>query len=339
MKTILLSVILLSACVQTYGQATGKCYRVVVYNVENLFDVRDDSLTLDEDFTPVGKRHWTQDRYNRKLINISQALLAAGDGKCPAFIGLAEVENRFVLEKLVGKTALADGEYQIVHADSPDLRGIDVALLYRGEDFSVLRQSFFPVPLKNENPTRDILYCKGLLADSDTLHFFVAHFPSMRGGETQSEWKRICAAKIVRQKVDSIYSCNPDAAIIIMGDLNGKANTLAQQTMKTKSSDALNIRREDLYNTGYYLLKESYGSYYYRNTWQTIDHVIVSGALLDGKHTLQATPHLIVYRAKFLLEEDKNSLRWKPKPTYRGFRYIGGYSDHLPIYIDIVKGA
>ena len=176
---------------------TGVRERVVFYNTENLFDTRNDTLTADDDFTPRGKQHWNRERYTRKLLHISKVLDNLGEGKFPLLIGLCEVENRDVVADLANKTVLADANYGIVHADSPDARGIDVALLYRKDSFRLSRNAFFPVHLKNGETTRDILYCEGIWGCEDTLHIFVCHFPSMRGGEAKSEWKRVEAASVV----------------------------------------------------------------------------------------------------------------------------------------------
>lgn len=309
--------------------------RIMFYNVENLFDTQDDPLTRDEEFTPMGNHHWTKARYMTKLHKLAAVMDSVGRKDWPLVIGMAEVENRRVLEDLTGKTVLADGNYGIVHQDSPDRRGIDVALLYRKEDIQILESAFLRIPFPEDTTirTRDILYAKGCLK-ADTLYFFVCHFPSMIGGEKQSEWRRQRAASVIRHKVDSLFALNPAIGIIIMGDLNGKANTLAQKVLQTKSSDK-KVQEGELYNTGYYLLKKNFGSYRYKGRWQTIDHIIVSGGLLNGKSGWQADRRLTVYSAPFLLEEDKTYFGFKPCPTYRGPRYIGGYSDHLPIYIQL----
>lgn len=319
------------------GGQERACFRVVFYNVENLFDTRKDSVKADGDFTPRGRLYWTKERYSRKLLHISRALIEAGGEVLPSVIGLAEIENRQVLSELISKTGLADGDYGIVHADSPDARGIDVALLYRKADFKESRSRFFPVELEKGERTRDILYCEGVLGGSDTLHFFVCHFPSMRGGEARSEWKRVRAAAVVKEKIDSIQSHHTEAKIVVMGDLNGRANTRAQQVLDTGGAEKQAIVPSRLYNTGYYLLGKSRGSYRYRGEWQTLDHLIVSGSLLDGVRGLQSSVRMEVVASDFLLEEEKGSYGKRPKPTYRGQRYIGGYSDHLPVFIDLQK--
>ena len=247
--------ILFLLCVLTMPVVAQDHCRIMFYNVENLFDTADDPSTADDEFTPRGKKHWTKAKYTDKLLKIAEVIDSVGDKELPCIVGLAEVENRWVLEDLTQKTALADGNYGIVHQDSPDRRGIDVALLYRKDCFELLEADFLRLSFPEDTTirTRDILYASGVL-DSDTLHFFVCHFPSMIGGEKQSEWRRERAASTVRHKVDSLLAVQSRAGIVIMGDLNGKANTPAQNVLGTKSSDK-KPRCKDLYNTVYYLFK------------------------------------------------------------------------------------
>ena len=206
------------------------------------------------------------------------------------------------------------------HQDSPDIRGIDVALLYRRSCFRVLGRQFIPVgtPQDTSFRTRDVLYVSGVLKSADTLrqdtfHLFVCHFPSMSGGERQSEWKRKLAAAVVKYHVDSIQLQNPRAAIVLMGDFNGKADRPALKTvLKAQKTDSRRIENTRLYNTGYYLLNAASGSYKYRGEWQTIDHIIVSGVLLNGGHAFRAEKRLKPYAADFLMEEDKTYFGYKP---------------------------
>lgn len=320
-------------------QAEGQTCRVVFYNVENLFDTQDDPSTQDEEFTPAGAKHWTERRYQEKLSHLAEALREAGGGELPAFIGLAEVENRAVVSDLIRQPGLREGDYRIVHQDSPDLRGIDVAFLYRPASFHLLDSAVWEVTFPQDSTlkTRDILYISGKVG-KETLHFMVCHFPSMYGGEAKSEWKRVRAAQIVRQKTDSIRRGDPGAKIVIMGDLNGKANTEAQKAMGVQSSEMAEIVPDGLYNMGYYLLYKGYGSYRYRGSWQTLDHIIVSGTLLRAKRGLRAKEKMTVFSAPFLQEKDRQHSGLKPFPTYRGPYYCGGYSDHLPVYLDLFRG-
>lgn len=325
----------LLALLLSTGIAPGQEARgIVFYNVENLFDTRDDPATRDEEFTPAGTRHWTRERYDRKLLHLSRALVAAGGEALPLFIGLAEVENRRVLLDLTGRTALAAGDYGVVHADSPDARGIDVALLYRRAFFRVLSEAFLHVPLGQAGTTRDLLYCKGLLQESDTLHLFVCHFPSMIGGEQRSEWKRLAAAAVLRRAIDSIQCRDAGAAIILAGDLNGRPGTRAQRALGVKPAETRRVAPGGLYNTAYHYRQAATGSYRYQGKWQTLDHVIVSGVLLNGTFAWQAARRMEVFAGEFLLEEDKTRYGKRPFPTYRGPRYLGGYSDHLPVRLE-----
>ncbi len=337
--------ILLISCIHFvfWGSVAQEYRRIVSYNVENLFDTRHDEGKSDEDFTPVGRQHWNHSRYTDKLQKISRVIYAAGEGQYPALVGLCEVENRRVLADLVGKTLLVEADYGILHQDSPDFRGIDVALLYRLSCFRVLGQCSISVrnPQDSSFRTRDVLYVSGILKSADTLrqdtfHLFVCHFPSMSGGEMQSEWKRELAASVVKYRVDSILQRNPRAAIVLLGDFNEKANRPAlKKVLKAQSSDSRKIENTRLYNTGYYLLNAAFGSYKYRGEWQTIDHIIVSGVLLNGGHTFRAERRLKPYISDFLMEEDKTYFGYKPWRTFVGPRYLGGYSDHLPVYLDI----
>lgn len=340
----LVAIFALLACL-SFVQGQERRYRVVSYNVENLFDTKDDPETRDEDFTPYGKLHWHRQKYTDKLLKLAQTLKAVGEGDFPAFIGLCEVENGNVLSDLVRKTELAEGNYVFVHRDSPDPRGIDVAFLYRPDLFCLLEKDFLPVVFPEDKTvrTRDILYASGVLKEkgvlsTDTLHFFVCHFPSMSGGEAESEWKRERAASVVKARINALQRVSPTAAIIVLGDLNGKADRPAQTkglgTQKFQEGKAADTC---LYNTGYYLLNLGYGSYKYKGNWQTIDHIIVAGSLLNGKQAVQSDSKLRVFAPRFLLEEDKAYYGFKPFRTYLGPRYNGGYSDHLPIYLDLKK--
>lgn len=313
-------------------EAQERTYRVVFYNVENLFDTRNDSLTADDEFTPGGRKHWTEEKYITKLLHIAEVLNRLGGKEAPLLIGLAEVENRKVVEDLLHKAIWNAGQYGIFHEDSPDVRGIDVALLYRKDLFLPVQADFLRVD--SSWHTRDILYTAGKVG-KDTLHVFVCHFPSMSGGEAESEWKRIRAAEVVRGKVNELQARYDDPAILIMGDLNGKADTEAQKRLGVISGTEERIMPEKLYNPGYYLLRKNYGSFRYQGVWQTLDHFIVSGSLISGKLSLQANSRTEIFSAPFLLEEDKKYFGYRPWATYRGLRYTGGYSDHLPVYLEI----
>ncbi|MDR0543898.1 MAG: endonuclease/exonuclease/phosphatase family protein [Odoribacteraceae bacterium] len=327
-RLILLLLLFLLPAERAPGQ-----HRVVFYNVENLFDTTNDPGVRDGEFTPTGNRRWTRERYVQKILRVSRALADAGGGRLPLLVGLAEIENRGVLSDLVTRTSLAPGNYGILHVDSPDPRGIDVALLYRKKLFRVLDSAALTVPLERGSPTRDILYCKGLLLPADTLHLLVCHFPSMIGGERQTEWKRLRAAGVLRRAVDSIQRRAPRAAIIIMGDLNGTRDTKAQQHLRVTLPPSRPLHPSALYYTSAPSTRSPQGTYRYRGRWQTLDHIIVSGSLLNGDYPRQVTLPARVFMPPSLLEDDTNHYGKTPFPTFRGSAYLGGYSDHLPVYI------
>lgn len=340
-----LALALLLACSAAPLEGRTPPGRVVFYNVENLFDTRDDTLTLDDEFTPRGEKRWTRARYEAKLLSVARVVRAAGGEECPLLVGLAEVENRWVLRDLAARTSLAGAGYGVLHRDSPDPRGMDVALLYRREWFRVVDSAFLRVPLSPES-TRDILYCEGVLAGRDTLHVFVCHFPSMRGGERRSEWKRGRAASVLRAKIDSLQRARPSAAVLVMGDFNGAFGTPALRLLRLRdpgplaagASGRLACADTVLYDTGCWLRRTGRGTYRYQGRWQTLDHIVVSGSLLNGARPLRAASRLAVFDAGFLLETDRSSFGRKPFRTYAGPRYLGGYSDHLPVYIELSFG-
>lgn len=309
------------------------------YNVENLFDNIDDPETNDDEFLPRGERRWGKDRLTLKYKRIYQVIAAVGGKGFPAIVGFCEVENRFVLEKLLANTPLGNMGYKIVHHDSPDRRGIDVALLYRISDFEPLWYEAIPVqnPSDPDFKTRDILYVKGIL-DTDTIHVFVNHWPSKYGGAVDTQPLRKLSAQTAKHFTDSIAARNPQASILLMGDFNDSPidesveNHLGAQH-PDRVSDSFN-----LYNMAYPLALQGIGSNKYREKWELIDQIIVSKPMLDPENSLHTTPSRFhVFKAPFLLIKDENYLGEKLFRTYNGFRYAGGFSDHLPIYIEILS--
>ena len=315
-------------------------HRIMFYNVENLFDPFNDSLTNDDEFTSDGVRFWTWKRMEAKLNNIYKVITAVGEWDLPVLIGFCEVENRFVLNRLITETPLAKFNYKLVHKESPDGRGIDVGLIYRPDRFELEEQLFFRV-VNPENPgrtTRDVLYARGVIAELDTIHIFVNHWPSKYGGELASEPGRIAVGKLVRQKVDSIRIFHPNARIIITGDFNdGPSSEAVVNALGTKAPEDV-IDPLGLYNLHLKYEGSGSGSLKFQGLWETIDMMIVSGALLSKEHGIYASPDGgMIFKADFLLEDDEGFVGIRPFRTYVGFKYHGGYSDHLPIYIDLYQ--
>ncbi len=314
-------------------------YRIMFYNCENFFDTYDDSLKRDDDFTPDGVKHWTQRKYEEKLGHLSRVITSVGGWQPPELVGLCEVENQFVLEQLTKESPLKVFNYKIIHFESPDRRGIDVALLYIPSKFKPIVERKIPVvfPENMGKPTRDILYVVGLTTHKDTLHIFVNHWPSRWGGMLETEPKRMFVANLLRTKVDSIFDENPDAKIIIMGDLNDfPTNKSCLETLHP-SHDFDNIKHNEIYNLAYYLQEEKGKfSHRYHGEAGILDQMMVSGALLDTSSTIYMTKDdAHIYSAPFLLEKDPDYGGYKTNRTYIGMKYHGGYSDHLPPYIDL----
>lgn len=313
--------------------------RLMFYNVENYFDTQNDSLTADDEFLPDSDKDWNYYRYNEKTLHLFKTIVAVGEILPPEIICFAEIENESVLFELVKNTPLEKYEYEIVHFNSPDFRGIDVGLIFRKDAFKKLAAQKIPVcfPLNPQRTTRDILYFKVLTIRSDTLHLFVNHWPSRRGGQKVSEPYRIIAAMALKAKTDSILTINPYAKIIITGDFNDEPH----DESLTLGLSAL-TPEEPLISTSLYNLSASLherckcGSYRYGAHWNMLDQFIVSGNLLMAGDGIKTCYQCIdIAQFNFLLIEDKKYGGVKPFRTYQGPIYKGGFSDHLPIYLDL----
>lgn len=314
--------------------------RIVSYNVENLFDCKHDTLKNDYEFLPQEDRHWTPDKYKNKLANIARVISTIGQWKAPVLVGLIEIENKNTLFDLTKHSPLSNLKYKFIHSESPDRRGIDVALLYQPKQFKPIKTSFYRIksPENPKSKTRDILYAAGILPNGDTIHVFVNHFPSRLGGEKASENKRIYVASVLKSKVDSIVNTTSRPNIIIMGDFNDyPSNKSIKQTLGAQKPDST-PQTNRLYNLYYqFEEKETIGSHKYRGNWGMLDQIIVSGNLLLPNNTLSTNEKMsYICQASFLLEDDSKDLGKKPFRTYLGTKYLGGYSDHLPVYIDVV---
>lgn len=321
-------------------QLTRNTYRVMFYNVENLFDTLNDPTKNDEEFTPQGAKYWSWYKYKNKLTAISKVIIGIGGWELPQIVGLSEVENIKVVKDLIYKTPLSKSDYRIIHKDSPDNRGIDCALLYRKNHFWPLNQDFIAVKWpKNigSGTTRDILYVKGLTNEHDTLHIFVNHWPSRWSGQMETEEKRIYVAKLVKHHCDSILKSDKSANIIIMGDLNDHPTDKSLVYGLEAQSEYDNIKHNKLYNLSYYLQEiKKLGTHKFQGQWGILDQIIVSGALLDSSNLLHTTlEDAHVYNADFLLCPDEGNTGKQVFRTYLGYKYQGGYSDHLPTYIDL----
>ena len=308
---------------------------VMFLNTETLFDTDDDPQKDDDAYTPAGDYHWTKSRYWDKLDAVSKVIAAADEDQAPALIGLSEVENDVVLKDLTARSALRAADYRYVMTDSPDRRGIDVALMYRRSYFRLIGHESLRVDLRpyGGGATRDVLHVTGLLENFDTLDIYVCHWPSRYNGADQSEPLRMCAARTVRSSVDSIFSVRRKPYVIIMGDLNdGPDNASVREGLKAKPYS----KGSDLDDRNLVTVMDPLddGSYKYEGVWDKYDQFIVSASLLNGLGCTNVESAEIMNRP-VLLTDDNAYGGVKPFRTYNGRRYQGGYSDHLPIKIRV----
>ena len=304
--------------------------RIVSYNVENLFHPKHDSVMVDSvwqekddwEWTPEGARHWGYKRYYRKVENIARVLTNIGEWDGVDIVGLQEVENATCLKKLC--YTLRRGEYGFVHYESPDPRGIDVALLYKKARVDTIQSRVIDCSLVNGDSslpklvTRDILYVCAKVDKRDTLHLFVCHLPSQRGGTAESEWKRKAVKKTLQYAVDSVFAVDPNAKIIVMGDMNS-----------TPKEDINGLRNRMITPPNLPTREEkNLGTHKYQGRWECLDQFYVSEAI-DSISTVR------IYDEEWIQETDERYLGLKPRRTYNGYRYNReGYSDHLPIVLE-----
>lgn len=299
--------------------------RIAFYNVENIFDTIDHPQKRDEEFTPNADRQWNGYKYWDKLNKTSKIIASLGGWQLPDVVGVCEIENDTVLNDLIKKEALKNGEFEIAHFNAPDARGIDVGLIYNSKRLVFLFSKPLVVKLEGEPnfKTRDILYVK-LLFKKDTLHFFVNHWPSRRGGSSQSEYKRIRAASVLKNTVDSISQFNPLAKIIIMGDFNDtpKNSSISEHLLKNDKSSLFNLMND---------LPKSFGTHKYQGHWSYLDQIIISQNLIPQLILKGA----VVFWQDWMLEKDSKHPGYYPKRSWRGIYYNYGFSDHLPVFTDL----
>lgn len=344
MKSIILLVLLSAAtCAEPKGNSISNPTEVgslpdhldiAFYNVENLFDTRDDPRKKDEDFTPSGRNEWSQGRYEKKLIDLSKVIQAMDHGEgLPAIIGLAEVENEDVVREL-GNAILPSG-YGVVTENSLDRRGIDVALLYRKDVISIVSYETLRVRFDQQGYTsRDILHVQLMVASQELIHIYINHWPSRRGGQSETEHRRMDAARALKKSVQSVMNKDKNAQIIILGDFNDyPVNVSLTDVLEAKPSD--NRKKGELINLAYHYELSDLGTYPYKGDWGMLDQAIVSDNLLvkDGLYLEENS--LDIFKKDFMMYYDKKYKEYKPNRTYGGPRYFGGYSDHLPILLHL----
>lgn len=301
-------------------------FKAAFWNLENLFDTINNPLVIDDDFTPSGYKQWTKSRLNQKVDKLSRAIIAMGEWEHVALLGICEVENDTVLRKLIYHSPLKSEGYQYIHHESNDIRGIDVAVIYQKDIFTPFHSELLDVDIS----TRGILYISGLIG-SDTLHVFINHWPSRRGGFYGSESRRIKAAETLRRKVDSLQ-INKEVKILIMGDFNDDPDDKSLANILNAKPYYENTI-SNLLNLTYGYLYKDIGTLKFQGKWNIFDNIIVSRELITGTGKLKVIPHSCrVFYIEQMVKYGKTGLR--PNPTYLGPYYNGGFSDHLPVVVD-----
>lgn len=315
---------------------------IAFYNVENLFDTINDPNTYDDDRSPNGKDQWTENRYLRKLKNISKVISEIGADittTSPDIIGLCEIENRQVLEDLIAQPNLRDKDYGIIQYDSPDERGIDVALLYKQSAFIPSNTSSRRLLLFNDEGerdyTRDQLVVQGYL-DAEKIYLIVNHWPSRSGGEARSKPNRIAAAQLNRQIIDSILKGDSDARILSMGDFNDDPTDTSIIKILKKASVRSSNTIEEMYNPMEKLYKKGFGSLAYRDRWNLFDQILLTPNLLNSETYTYQYWKAGIYSPPYISTQT-GPFKGYPFRTYSGRNYTAGYSDHFPVYLYLIK--
>jgi len=319
-----------------------KAISVGFYNLENLFDFERDTTIRDSEFTPWGKRAWTEEKYNEKQANMAYVISQMAIDVTPAgvsILGVSEIENKRVLEDLVKQEAIANRNYQIVHRDSPDRRGIDVAMLYNPLHFSVNN-----VKMENINfifndgdtlLTREIMHVEGVL-DGDTTHVLINHWPSRSGGEKRSAPRRNRAAQTCTRIVDSLKRINPDVKVLVMGDFNDDPTSTSMKGLLRAKGKIKDVRINDMFNPMYDYYRRGLGSNAYRDNWSLFDQIVLSPGLIDKDQDGYFYYKSMIFNKKYLIQRN-GQYKGYPYRTFSGDKYQGGYSDHFPVFVYLIK--
>jgi endonuclease/exonuclease/phosphatase family metal-dependent hydrolase len=331
-RSIVLILLFISSGI-SFAQGDHNTFSVLFYNVENLFDTYDDTLTEDDEFTPHGIRNWTYDRFMHKLNRLFKVLAVSGGWDPPDIIALAETEHKWIVDKLASDTPLSKYQYRVVHRESPDRRGIDISILYREGSFAMLSDSAITIRLKEDPPefTRDIIHLTGIIPGNDTVHLLFNHWPSRYLGQVNSEWKRTRAARILRDKVTEILADGQGSGIIISGDFNDEPDNNSLSLHLGAGIRLNDTVDQQLYNLSPLSGQSIKGTHKFQGRWYMFDQYIVSGKLLAS--TISCRVKILDF--DFLFEKDESYMGVKPFRTYYGYSYTGGFSDHLPVLLEL----
>jgi hypothetical protein len=340
---ILLILFFFVSKIEAQNKRTFKVHTIAFYNVENLFDTINDTTKFDERSPMMELKTARQEIYKKKVQNMADVISKIGaktSNNSPAVIGICEVENRAVIEDLANDPALASKNYGIVHYDSPDERGIDVALMYQKALFRPLGSSAHQTKLRDNSSdgrdyTRDVLLVSGYL-EEDLIHVLVNHWPSRSGGEARSRSKREAAAAVNKRLVDSLQMEDPYAKIFVMGDLNDNpTNSSLKKVLKTKG-DKRKVGFKELFNPMENFFKKGLGSNAYRDAWSLFDQIIVSKPLLEEDYSSFRFYKAGIFNAQFLITK-KGQYKGYPFRSFSWGGFTGGYSDHFPVFVHVIK--
>ncbi len=311
-----------------------KGIRIGFYNVENLFDTENDPVKRDDEFTEKGDKHWNDRKYRTKLQQVAKVTTSVGGWESVEVMAFCELENQTVLNDLLTSTPLKETDYRIVHFESPDRRGIDVGFIYRPEKVQVIRSEAIPVvfPWDTAYKTRDILFARLVVLNQDTIDFYVNHWPSRWRGQLESEPSRVHVANTLLEHRGSVKS---PQKMIAVGDFN---DSPIDKSIKDVFKAELDTNKKaDYYNLMFPHLDKN-GTNKYQGDWSIIDQIIVSESLFRTQTNFRIRNNqAYIFNADFLLEPDPKYEGMQLNRTYLGMRYKGGYSDHLPVYMDLVK--
>ncbi len=307
------------------------------YNVENLFDTKDDPTIDDANYLPNSYLKWNEEKYQKKLENLAFVISQMVDNELPQFLGLCEIENQQVVQDLIAQPKMKAGNYGIVHFDSDDERGIDVAFLYNKSIFTVKKAKAYKISLPENDKTRDILMVKGKLGNGETLYFFVNHWPSRGEGVAKSEPKRIEAAKTLKKLKDEILTEDPNAKIIVMGDFNDEPANKSITEYLCAEGNSKQVDGLELFNPMAALQDQDLGSYRFRDYWDMLDQIMVSKALLNiDNEKVYYQENSAAIKDEDWMRQHGNKYEGFPLRTFGGQNYLGGYSDHFPVYIKLI---
>jgi hypothetical protein len=345
MKTFFGLFILIFCSSETSSQKSNHHFKICIaafYNLENLYDTTNNPLVNDDDFTLKGIKKYSNKIYMDKIDRLSKVIAEIGTDKTAdgaAILGVAEIENDTVLNDLIHHPSIKKRNYQFVHFDSKDLRGIDVALIYNPTYLKVESSKKIPVKLSGRNQeklaTRDILLVKGFL-DGEPIYILVNHWPSKKGGEDQTNASRNMAAGVCRTEINRIQQFDPTAKIIVMGDLNDNPDSYSVRKVLEATGNGSSLKKGELYNPWEAIYATGYGTLANQDSWSLFDQILLSGTWLNSDQAGFYFYRSEIFKRIYMIE-NRGRYKGYPMRTWDGNNYRGGFSDHFPTYIILIK--